>query len=169
MKKIYYDIPPEYDYNSLHIAKAYEDNEGALKVLICLICNDIFDINMVDVSNMDDCYLHEIHIKNSIIHCNKIVETPGDMPCSNDKYVICVSHDVITGYNILDGSVINKKLPNQTIEEPVLFQNTLYCICHNKHGTILIILNVNTLNTIAAYTMDKQISYGFHGIFTNLR
>jgi carotenoid cleavage dioxygenase-like enzyme len=164
LTKTYINMPSDLDYPSLHIAKVTE-TPMRLEMIVPLLCTD-FTLNKTSVTDMSYCFLHKISInlKTKGMFCEKVSDNAGDMPVVVSKYIFTINRDTLNRYDTKTEKSMKLKF-DCVIEEPVVYEDSIFVIGHYLDYTVMFVLDVHTLDTIKSFQLNSSISFGFHGLF----
>lgn len=165
-KKTYIDIPSEYDRPVLHIAHVHQKSSHDLDLYMSLIPSSFSISNIQSAHDFEGCFLHKFSIINSKIDTIKQVSNIHcEMPVQNNGNIFLINKNTLVKCDTKTDKITTITFHNEVLEEPVLYDNTLFVITHGTNCTNIYTYLADSLAHIHTEKFPFNVSYGFHGTF----
>lgn len=166
-KKTYIDIPSEYDRPVLHIAHVHQKSSHNLDLYMSLIPSSFSISNIQSAYDFEGCFLHKFSIINSKIDTIKQVSNIHcEMPVQNNGNIFLINKNTLVKCDTKTDQITTITFNNnEVLEEPVLYDNTLFVITHGTNCTNIYTYLADSLAHIHTEKFPFNVSYGFHGTF----
>lgn len=165
-KKIYIDIPSEYDRPVLHMAHVHQKSSHDLDLYMSLIPSSFSISNIQSVYDFEGCFLHKLSIINSKIdNIKQVSNIHCEMPVQNNGNIFLINKNTLVKCDTKTDKITTITFNNEVLEEPVLYDNTLFVITHGANCTNIYTYLADSLAHIHTEKFPFNVSYGFHGTF----
>tara|TARA_Y100000389_G_C17471252_1_gene531313 strand:+ start:17340 stop:18518 length:1179 start_codon:yes stop_codon:yes gene_type:complete len=165
-QRTYIDIPQMFDRPVLHIAHVVQKSSTVLDIYMSLIPSSFSIANIKSAYDFEGCFLHKFSIINSKIETIKQVSnTCCEMPVQSDGMIFLINENTLVKCDTKTDTITTIKFDDEVLEEPVLYDNTLFVITHGKNCTNIYTYIANSLAHVHTEKFPFNVSYGFHGTF----
>ena len=165
LERTYYELPPEFDKNTMHIPYVNETNDK-IECYMCFLPEN-FDLGSDKIKYLDfkDTFLHKITVvkESGNVDVKKLTNIYGEMPIYINNIIFLINKHTLIKYDIIKEKYEFMDFGNENLEEPVAHDTNLYLVSHKKNETKFYIIDIDTFKILKVKKFDFETSYGFHG------